>query len=75
MGACESSMSFMPYGPRWRIHRKLFHDFIDISTIENYNEYQTKAVSNFLVNLHREPKAFRERIELYALYLFTVLIR
>ena len=64
MGARESSMSFMPYGPRWRTHRRLFHEFINISTVENYDIDQVRAVSNFLVNLHQEPKGFREHIEL-----------
>ena len=65
MGAAESAMSLMPYGPRWRTHRRLFHDFINLSTVETYDVNQVKAVSNFLVNLHRNPEAFREHIYLF----------
>ena len=57
-------MAFMPYGPRWRTHRKLFHDFINLSTVDNYDVNQAKAVSNFLVNLHKGPGAFKEHIHL-----------
>jgi len=64
MGAAEWGVSFMPYGPRWRIHRKLLHDFINTSTIKDYDGNQVKAVSNFLVNLRRKPEAFREHIHL-----------
>lgn len=75
MGAIEFTMPFMPYGLRWRAHRRLFHDFIDISTAENYDVNQIKVVSNFLVHLHKEPKAFREHIELCAPHPPVLLIR
>ena len=68
MGAREYFVSFMPYGPRWRTHRKLFNDFIGASTTTNYDLNQVKSVSSFLVNLHREPEAFEEHIGLYALH-------
>src|SRR5882762_10049150 len=58
-------MALMAYGPRWRTHRKLFHDFINSSTVENYDVNQIKVVSNFLVNLQRNPEAFRGHINLY----------
>ena len=74
MGARESSLSFMPYGLRWRTHRRLFHEFINISTVENYDVDQLKAVSNFLVNLHREPKAFRDHVELCAFSYLLALV-
>jgi hypothetical protein len=54
----------MPYGPRWRAHRKLFHEFIDVSTVKNYDVNQVKAVSNFLINLYQTPGAFRKHINL-----------
>ena len=67
MGVRESSVAFMPYGPRWRTHRKLFTDFISVSTVENYDANQIKVVSNLLVNLHRRPQDFKEHLDLYAL--------
>lgn len=64
MGAAESAMALMPYGQRWRTHRKLFHDFINLSTVDNYDVNQVKVVSTFLVNLHRNPEAFKEHVYL-----------
>ena len=64
MGARESAISFMPYGPRWRTHRKLFNEFINISTVKNYDVHQAKGVTNFLVNLHRKPDIFRKHVNL-----------
>ena len=65
----------MPYGPRWRAHRKLFHEFIDVSTVKNYDVNQVKAVSNFLINLYQTPGAFREHINLCAPHFRAMLIR
>lgn len=64
MEVAESAMAVMPYGPRWRVHRKLFHDFINISTVKDHDVNQIKVVSNFLINLHKRPEAFSEHIEL-----------
>lgn len=75
MGAREHSVAFMPYGLRWRTHRRLFHDFINPSTVQKYDANQIEAVSNLLVNLHREPETFREHIELCALHPFAILTR
>ena len=72
MGVAEVAMSFMPYGPRWRTHRKLFNDFISLSTVENYDSNQTEAVTSFLINLHKKPKALKENIELCAFHLHLI---
>ena len=75
MGASEWGVNFMPYGPRWRTHRKLFHDFINVSATKNYDVNLAKAASNFLINLHRNPKAFREHIHLYVPHSLATPIR
>ena len=67
MGVNKTGMAFMPYGPRWRAHRKLFNDFINPSTVNNYDANQVKVISNFLVNLHQNPEAFKDHINLCVL--------
>ena len=52
----------MRYGPRWRMHRKLFNEFFNASTANRYDVNQVRAVSDFLVYLHGRPKGFREHI-------------
>ena len=74
MGVTENGVAFMPYGPRWRTHRKLFHEFIDISTVKNHDVNQVKAVSNFLINLYQKPGSFREHIHLCAPHSRALLI-
>lgn len=75
MGVTETGMAFMPYGPRWRAHRKLFNDFISPSTANNYDANQVKVISNFLVNLYQNPEAFKEHINLCVFRLFAMLVR
>lgn len=64
MGVTGVGIAFMPYGPRWRAHRRLFNDFINSSTVNNYDASQVKVISNFLVNLHRNPEGFQEHVNL-----------
>jgi hypothetical protein len=75
MGGRDSAMAFMPYGPRWRTHRKLINDFINVSTTNNYDANQVKAISDFLVNLHQSPEVFREHTNLCVSNPFIVLTR
>lgn len=75
MEGARYSMSFMPYGPWWRVHRKLFHDFINLSTVGDHDADQIRVVSNFLTNLHKKPDAFREHIELCVPHSSAILAR
>ena len=63
----------MPYGPRWRTHRKLFNDFISPSTTKDYDVNQVKVVSDLLGNLHRKPEMFREHIHLCVIHPLAML--
>ena len=68
-------LAFMPYGPRWRTHRKLFNDFISVSTVKNHDVKQVKVVSDLLINLHRKPEMFREHIHLCVIHPLAMLTR
>lgn len=58
----------MPYGQRWRMHRKLLNNFIAPSMVKDYDVNQVRVVSDLLVNLHRKPKTFREHIHLCVVF-------
>ncbi|KAF9783495.1 cytochrome P450 [Thelephora terrestris] len=64
IGFTESGLPFMPYGPRWRMHRKLLNEFVSPSTSKDHDVNQVKVVSDFIINLHRKPESFREHIHL-----------
>ena len=72
MGITETGIAFMRYGPRWRAHRKLFNDFINPSTVNDYDANQVKVISNFLVHLHQKPEDFKEHINLCVLHFFAI---
>lgn len=52
------------YGDKWRAHRRLFHEFFNVATVERYDEDQKKAVSRLLKNLGERPADFRHHIQL-----------
>ena len=57
------------------MHRKLFTDFIGPSTLKDHDVNLVRVVSNFLVNLHRQPETFREHIHLYVVHTLAMLTR
>ena len=52
----------MRYGPRWRMHRKLFSESFSPSAADMYDVNQDRAISDFLVHLHQRPSGFREHL-------------
>jgi len=54
----------MHYGPRWRVHRKLLNEFLNIDAIKRCNLNRVRGVSDMLVNLYQQSKDFREDIHL-----------
>jgi hypothetical protein len=56
------SIASMRYGPRWRMHRKLFNEFFNASVVKKYDVNQVRAISHFLVHLHQRPEDFRGHI-------------
>ncbi|KAF9646526.1 cytochrome P450 [Thelephora ganbajun] len=55
---CSWSFSLMPYGNTWRIHRKLFHRFFNVSVADQFDDKIHKAVNVFLHRLSESPERF-----------------
>lgn len=55
---CAWSFSMMSYGNTWRIHRKLFHRFFNISVADQFDDKIYKAVNIFLHRLSESPERF-----------------
>ncbi|KAF9645500.1 cytochrome P450 [Thelephora ganbajun] len=55
---CSWSFSMMPYGNTWRIHRKLFHRFFNVSVADQFDDKIHKAVNVFLHRLSESPERF-----------------
>ena len=63
-GLGEWAFSAFEYGDKWRIHRRLFHEFFTAATVDRYDEDQKKAASRLLNNLSEHPADFRHHIQL-----------
>ena len=55
----------MEYGDTWRIHRRLFHRFFNVSIADQYDDKVYKATSVFLHRLSESPERFLKHIHLY----------
>ena len=64
MGLNKWSFPLFEYGERWRMHRRLFHEFFNIATVDRYDEDQRRAASRLLKNLSEHPTDFRRHVKL-----------
>jgi cytochrome P450 len=56
------SMAFMPYGPRWRRHRKSFREYFHRDAAIKYQPIQRQEVQAFLRRLLVTPNDFLHHI-------------
>lgn len=64
MGLDKWAFTMFQYGERWRIHRRLFHEYFNVATVDRYDEDQRKATSRLLKNLSECPMDFHDHIQL-----------
>ena len=62
---CSWSFVVMHYGDAWRINRRLFHRFFNISVVDQLNDKIYKAVNAFLLRLSESPERFLKHTHLY----------
>ena len=56
------AMVGMPYGPWWRKHRKLFHEYFHRGAVTKYQPIQRQEVQAFLRRLLVTPDNFLHHI-------------
>ena len=56
------SMALMPYGPWWRRHRRLFHEYFHPNAVTKYQPIQRQEVQAFLRRLLDTPDDFLHHI-------------
>jgi len=54
------------YGNRWRRGRRLFHQFLNVNAVTNFDGYQRKHAYRFLSRLAETPEDFLDHAQLYA---------
>jgi len=67
MGA-EWPLGFMPYGNRWRTHRRLFHRFFNVSAVDRFDSRLFKGIRDFPGRLADSPEDFADHTRLYATF-------
>lgn len=50
------NLAFMPYGERWREHRRLFHQYFQPSVVPRYRPKLATETQKFISRLHRSPE-------------------
>lgn len=59
------SFPIMHYGNTWRIHRRLFYRFFNISVVNQFDDKIYKAVNVFFRRLSDSPERFLNHVHLY----------
>ncbi|KAI0763838.1 CyP450 monooxygenase [Trametes elegans] len=58
------SLPVLPYGPHWRQHRRIFHQSLQLQTINTrYSESQRRVTHGLLRNLLESPTKFEHHLE------------
>ena len=52
------------YGSRWRKGRRLFHEFLNVKVVTNFDGYQHKHAYHFLSRLAETPDDFLSHAQL-----------
>ncbi|PBL03382.1 cytochrome P450 [Armillaria gallica] len=60
------SLSLMRYSDRWRMHRRMFHQYFQPRAVPTYYPVQMEATSVLLQQLHKSPDAFVHHVRHHA---------
>ena len=58
----DKNYGVMPYGQRWRQHRRLFWQHFNVRAISVYQQTQTETTRKFLLRLLQDPSQLVEHI-------------
>ncbi|KAJ3521495.1 hypothetical protein NMY22_g12292 [Coprinellus aureogranulatus] len=59
------SMGEMSYTPRWRTHRRVFHQFLSPNRVADYHPIMVEQRDECLRQLREQPTEFLEHIKMY----------
>ncbi|KAG2118453.1 cytochrome P450 [Suillus clintonianus] len=65
--ASDFNMGFMPYGDRWRLHRRIFHQAFHQAAIPAYHDVQLRSAHKMLFSLLQEPSNYPCHFQMFTL--------
>jgi cytochrome P450 len=65
-GATNSDQACLPYGERWRHHRRLTHQVVGTQAVRAYRPFQAAEISIMLQDLLLDPERYVKAIERYS---------
>ncbi|KAL4805906.1 cytochrome P450 [Aspergillus unguis] len=73
LGAGQSNLVNMYYGPRWRLHRKLTHMGVGLQMVRKYRGFQNDESRVVALNLLQEPDEYVAHFERYATSVVSII--
>ncbi|KAG1864133.1 cytochrome P450 [Suillus subalutaceus] len=65
--ASDFNMGFMPYGNRWRLHRRIFHQAFHQAVIPAHHDVQLRSAHKMLFNLLQDPSNYPSHFQMFTL--------
>ncbi|KAG2367963.1 cytochrome P450 [Suillus spraguei] len=63
--ASDFNMGFMPYGDRWRLHRRIMHQAFRQAAIPTYHPAQLHSARRMLFSLLRDPSNYTSHFQMF----------
>ncbi|KAG1864134.1 cytochrome P450 [Suillus subalutaceus] len=65
--ASDFNMGFMPYGNRWRLHRRIFHQSFHQAATPAHHDVQLRSAHKMLFNLLQDPSNYPSHFQMFTL--------
>lgn len=59
----EFSSIFLPYGDRWRLHRRLFHQAFHLNAVASFRPIQLRKAHDLIMHLVSRPHDFSAHLQ------------
>jgi len=59
----DFAIALLPYGQKWRTHRRAFHQMFHANAVLKYRPVQLSKIRDLLRNFAEDPKDFREHLK------------
>ncbi|OAX34799.1 cytochrome P450 [Rhizopogon vinicolor AM-OR11-026] len=63
--ALDSGLSFFPYGDRWRLHRRIFHQQFRQAAIHTYHPELLRSAHKMLFSFLQDPHNYTSHIQMF----------